>query len=219
MKFDPIKHIEFEELHGRRSIRLKGYDRTQPGAYFITVVTWQRENLFGDVVKGEMQLNAAGQIVADTWMWVQNHYPYIKLDEFVVMPNHLHGIICIEDHPNVCRGGPRPAPANNLKIKPLGQLVGALKMVSAKRINLLRDAAGIPVWQRDFYDHIIRDENEWSRIRQYILDNPLNWAEDDENPIHNNFGTAEEYKTLVMETIKTRKLPEDVRKYLQDLED
>lgn len=113
MNFNSIKHIEFEGLHGRRSIRLKGYDCTQPGAYFITVVSWQREELFGEVVKGKMQLNSTGQIVADTWMWLQNHYPYIKLDEFVVMPDHFHGILCIEDHPNVGRGGSRPAPTNS----------------------------------------------------------------------------------------------------------
>ena len=176
------------------SLRLKDYDYTQPGPYFVTAVTDGRKCIFGNVVGGGMQLNESGQIVADAWQWLGLQYPYLELGAAVVMPKHFHGIIMIGE-PS-CRGGTRPAPTGrdpapagcdpaptemSMKIKPLGQLVGAFKTVSAKRINLLHGTPGLSVWQRDFYERVIRDQNELERIHQYILDNPANWHEDDEN--------------------------------------
>jgi putative transposase len=158
-----------------RSLRLKDYNYTQPGPYFVTTVTHGRECLFGNVVDGEMQLSDTGQIVADTWQWLGSQYPYLELGAAVGMPNHFHGIILIGDPSR--RGGSRPAPT---KIKPLGQLVGTFKTVSAKRINLLHGTPGLPVWQRDFYERVIRDQNELERIHQTIRDNPANWQEDAE---------------------------------------
>jgi REP element-mobilizing transposase RayT len=164
-------------IHNRHSLRLKEYDYTQPGPYFVTTVTHGRENLFGNVLDGQIQLNEFGQIVADAWQWLGRQYPYLELSAAVVMPNHFHGIILIGD--NSCRDGSRHAVTDG-KIKPLGQLFGAFKTISAKRINLLRGAPGLPVWQRDFYERVIRDEDELARIHQYIIDNPANWQEDDE---------------------------------------
>jgi putative transposase len=176
--------------HNRQSIRLKGYDYSRPGAYFVTLCVQNREALFGEIKNGKMQLNEFGIIVQDKWQWLPNQYLYVKLDEFVIMPNHLHGIIWIRDL--LCKGGSRTAPtatsaqttpaAIPTTIKPLGRLVGAFKTVSAKHINIARNAPSKPVWQRDFYDHIDRDEKELNRIRQYIRDNPLNWDYDKENP-------------------------------------
>ena len=107
----------------RNSLRLKGYDYTQPGAYFVTICTKNRECLFGEIVGGILKLNEYGDIVAKSWQWLEQQYSYVELDVWVVMPNHLHGIIIITDT------------SNDIKPKPLGRLVGAFKTVSAKKIN------------------------------------------------------------------------------------
>jgi len=167
MKFDPQKHH-------RRSIRLKGYDYSQAGAYFVTIVAWQREVLFGEIMDGVMVLNDFGKIVAKKWEWLETQYEYVELGTWIVMPNHFHAILIIHS-----RGGSRPAPTT--PIKPLGGLIGAFKTVSSKHINLLRRTDGIPVWQRNYYEHIIRNEREMDNIAKYIETNPLRWDEDDEN--------------------------------------
>jgi len=172
MKFDP-------QIHHRRSIRLKGYDYTQPGAYFVTIVAWQRECLFGDIKNGEMQWNEFGQIVREEWLKTAQIRPNVEIheDEFIVMPNHLHGIIWI-----VGATGP-VAPTQNKKTlipNSLGAIVGQFKTASAKRINVLRDARGIPVWQRNYHEHIIRNERELENIWKYIDANPANWENDEE---------------------------------------
>jgi REP element-mobilizing transposase RayT len=165
------KTMPYNPEHPRRnSLRLKGYDYTQPGAYFVTICTHNRECFLGEIVGGIVHLNQYGKIVAETWQWLEQRYPYIELDAWVVMPNHLHGIIVITDR------------FADLKRKSLGRLVGAFKTVSAREINQLRQMSGCPVWQRDFYDRINRNERSLERIRQYIADNPLKWHEDTENP-------------------------------------
>jgi putative transposase len=175
MMYDPNKHH-------RRSIRLKGYDYARPGAYFVTICVRERECALGGVVDGEMVLNDWGRIVAESWSWLAEQYPYITLDEWVVMPNHLHGIIIIND--DAGRGASRRAPTAMVpaKRKPLGQLVGAFKTVSTKRINQMRDTASTPFWQRGFYEHIVRNDRELDAIRQYIIYNPLKWELDRDNP-------------------------------------
>ena len=187
MKFDP-------DVHHRRSIRLKGYDYSNAGAYFVTIVAWQREMLFGEIVDKEMVLNEFGQIVSEKWQWLETQYPYIELGAWIVMPNHFHGILVIHD---VGRGGSRSALVDDIqsmtrgesriaptsiKHKPLGGLIGAFKTVSTKHINLLRNTGGQIVWQRNYYEHIIRNEHEMDRIHRYIEANSSMWVEDDENP-------------------------------------
>jgi putative transposase len=172
MKFDP-------KIHHRHSIRLKGYDYSQAGAYFVTLVTWQRECLFGEVVNEEMVLNQFGEIAAQTWQWLENQYPYIELGAWVVMPNHSHCILIIHDDG---RGGSRSAPTANIKRKPLGGLIGAFKTVSTKQINLLRKTEGQMIWQRNYYEHIICNEREMENIWKYIESNPVMWNDDEENP-------------------------------------
>ncbi len=169
------------EKHHRRSIRLKGYDYAQPGAYFITICVRERECTLGDVADGKMVLSGFGQIAAKSWQWLAEQYPYVTLDAWVVMPNHLHGIIVIND--NDCRGASRCAPTEpRIKRKPLGQLIGAFKTVSTKHISQMRDTAGAPFWQRGFYEHIVRNKRDLDAIRQYIADNPLRWQLDRDNP-------------------------------------
>jgi len=115
-------------------------------------------------------------VVEDSWLWLGDQYDYVVLDEYVLMPNHLHGIIFIEDPVGAVREPPLPIR------KPLGRLIGAFKTVSTKRINDLRGTPGTRVWQRNYYERVIRSRSELDRIRQYIEENPLAWAEDPENP-------------------------------------
>ena len=201
MKFD-------SKIHHRHSIRLKGYDYSQSGAYFVTLVTWQRECLFGEIVDGEMVLHRYGQIVRDAWFDLRNHYRHLDLGAFVVMPNHAHGIIALinDGEPlrngrggslmlgetilsDESRAGIEPLPTSQTRpyvtAKPrhgLPEIVRAFKSFSARRINRLRHTEGIPVWQRNYYEHIIRNESEMDRISRYIESNPSSWMDDDENP-------------------------------------
>ena len=177
MKYDPAKHH-------RRSIRLRGYDYSQAGYYFVTICCYQRQLLFGEIVNGTMRLNRYGEVVAETYQWLSSRYPYVYLDEWIIMPNHFHGIIVLTDKP--CRGVSRNAPTQpnvrEPKRKPLGQLIGAFKTVSTKKINIIRNAPGTPVWQRNYYEHIIRNENALNNIRRYIINNPLSWHQDQLHP-------------------------------------
>jgi REP-associated tyrosine transposase len=150
----------------RKTIRLKGYDYSQAGAYFVTICARNRSCLFGEIVDGEMRSNACGRIVGDSWQWLPHRFAYVEVDAWIVMPNHLHGILVIHDD----------------AYQPLARLIGAFKTVSARRINIHRDMQGASVWQRGYYEHVVRDEKSLNRIRQYIADNPAHWAIDRENP-------------------------------------
>lgn len=183
------------QRHHRRSIRLKGYDYAAPGAYFVTIVAQNRERLFGEMAGDDMRLNDAGRIVQTVWDELPTHFAHVSLDAFVIMPNHAHGTIVLNDD-SVGAGFPRPTPrptsgaetgagaetAPPRKRATLGQIVAYFKYQSAKRINELRNVPGLPVWQRNYYEHVIRNERELQAIRQYIRTNPLNWAEDRDNP-------------------------------------
>ena len=259
MPYDPA-------IHHRQSIRLDGYDYTQPGAYFVTICTHNRENLFGEIVQGEMRLNDYGRMVDSTWHDLIHHVDGIELGEFVVMPNHIHGIIIIvganpvgagskpapvpptnfvvgagSESARVWESGPawgdsaregaglEPAPTNFVDVgsksdlctrgesgpvwidSPSGDSVGAgskpvpapptnfvvgadsepapsdfalseivrqLKTFSARRINAKRGTPGVPVWQRNYWERIIRDERAYQTIAAYILRNPKKWQED-----------------------------------------
>ena len=160
--FDP-------EHHHRHTIRLPGYDYSEAGAYYITVCTKDRSYLFGDVVDGEMQLNRFGEIVKSVYGELPTHYPSMSLGSFVVMPNHVHAIIFIE--------------GDNFKPDAIGlpEIVRALKTFSARRCNEVRHTPGEPVWQRNYYEHVIRDEDELNQIHEYIKANQARWAEDEDN--------------------------------------
>jgi REP element-mobilizing transposase RayT len=154
---------------------LKGYDYSQPGGYYVTIVTQNRECLFGDIVDGKMILNEYGLIVETVWNDLPNHYNHIKLNEYVIMPNHVHGIVIIND----VGAGFKPAPT----IKHgLPEIIRGFKTFSARRINKYRNTPGQKLWQRNYWEHVIRDENELNRIREYIMNNPLQWELDEENP-------------------------------------
>lgn len=166
------------DLHHRRSVRLKGYDYRQGGAYFVTICVHNRECLLGTVTDGTVDLNPFGEAVEAAWQWLAEQYSYISLDAWIVMHNHFHAIIQISDDPNV--GASHETPLR----KPLGQLMGAFKTVSTKHVNHLRNTPGLVLWQRNYYERVIRDETELNAIREYILNNPLGWITDSENPNH-----------------------------------
>jgi putative transposase len=182
MQYDPNRHH-------RRSIRLKGYDYRQAGLYFVTICTLNRKPLLGEIIEGAVRLSPIGEIVATSWVWLGEHYPYVELDEWVMMPNHLHGILAIHDVADgMGRGGSRtapttpPLPREAIKRKSLGRLIGAFKTVSTKHINQVVHEPRERFWQRDYYETIIRDEDHLNRARQYIQLNPANWSHDNENP-------------------------------------
>lgn len=175
--------------HRRKNIRLTGYDYASEGAYFVTIVTHGREPLFGKVVDGEMVLNECGRIVAEEWERSASIRAEIEIDEFVVMPNHFHAIVniiqpnsWIDDHP-VGAYGHTPLQQSTFRSpsRTLGALVRGFKSSVTTRINLLRGMPGVPVWQRNYYDRVIRSDREYEDIATYIANNPANWVSDREN--------------------------------------
>jgi putative transposase len=162
--------------HRRGSIRLQGYDYAQPGAYFVTICTVQRECVLGEISGGSMQLSEAGKLVAEVWATLPIYFSSVRLDAFVIMPNHLHGIICLQ-------GALSPPPEQEAERPPaLGQVVRVFKSLSARAANQLTDRGGQPFWQRNYYEHVIRTEASLATIRRYIESNPARWVDDPENP-------------------------------------
>ncbi len=195
MPYDPKKHH-------RRSIRLKGYDYARPGAYFLTLCTQNRACLFGTVVDGEMHANGAGCMVQRWWDELNHKFPHIRTDAFVVMPNHVHGIIMIHpvgadlrvrpdennptDHPGDEWDAPKPEQGAHTGA-PLPQIVQWFKtMTTNEYIRHVKNAGWPPfqkrLWQRNYYEHIIRNERALHRIRRYIAENPMRWHLDRQNP-------------------------------------
>ncbi|MFN7412929.1 transposase [Anabaena sp. AL09] len=232
-------------IHHRRSIRLKRYDYTQRGAYFVTICTHQRNCLFGEIVDGEIKLNTNGEIARGSWLSIPRHFKNVELDEFVIMPNHLHGIIIIDSSevvgealanqdfsqlfsevvgealanqdfsqlfsevagealanqdfskqqnlssqcfaPTVYTG--ETVKINGTKPQSLAAITQNYKSVSTRQINRMNKAKGNVIWQRNYYEHIIRNEEALNNIREYIVNNSINWVKDQENPA--NFQTMQ----------------------------
>jgi REP element-mobilizing transposase RayT len=172
----------------RRSVRLAGYDYASSGAYIVTICTQSRACLLGDVRDGKMRPNDIGEVVREEWLRSATIRPEITLDAFVVMPNHAHGIVVIRD---VGAHGHAPLPTAGLRrpARSLGAFVAAFKGAATRRINRMRGTPGVPVWQRNYYEHVIRDNAGLDRLRRYILDNPARWAEDPENPAGDHRGS------------------------------
>ena len=181
-------------LHRRRSRRLKGYDYSQAGAYFITICTHNKECTFGHVLDGEMVLNDTGRMVQTVWDELAGQFPGLELDTFTVMPNHVHGIIALNPETAEARtphtnksepvGALLAAPSQQGRASPaptLGDVMRVFKSLSAIRVNRMAMRTG-SLWQRNYYEHVIRGEDDLNDIRQYILDNPARWAEDENNP-------------------------------------
>jgi REP element-mobilizing transposase RayT len=206
MTYDPKRHH-------RRSIRLKGYDYAQAGAYFITLCTQNRDRLFGDVVNGDMRLNEAGRMIESVWAEMPACYPGVETDEFVVMPDHVHGIVVLvgatprgrpypadspypadppnpADHPNPPdppNSGQARGPAPTAPTLSVGDVVHRFKTMTTRRYATAVKqypwtAFAGRLWQRNYYEHIIRNEESLNRIRRYIAENPARCAIDPESP-------------------------------------
>lgn len=195
-KFDPQKHH-------RRSIRLKGFDYAQPGGYFITIVTYQRECLFGEVINREVRLSCYGEIVQRWWHEIPVHFSHVETGAFVIMPNHIHGVILIRSDARGTVSVPRDDGINKISsgneksseilggetpprhMPTLGQIIAYFKYQSTKDMNQLDNTGTITkFWQRNYYEHVIRNHEEWDRIHRYIESNPLLWDEDNQNPMN-----------------------------------
>lgn len=173
----------------RKSIRLPYYDYTDVGAYFITLCVADHRCLFGEVREPEVVLNPMGQIALAMWEEIPVHFPQVQLDQFVVMPNHIHGILFITDkaqqveqtHPQRTQHAAslRPMRAfGSLQSGSLGSMVRSYKSAVTRQVNLLKQTPGSLLWQKKYYEHVIRDEPDLNRIRDYILTNPSRWVED-----------------------------------------
>ena len=188
MTFDP-------EKHHRRSIRLRNYDYSHPGAYFVTICTYQKQSWFGEIKNGQIYLNQLGKIVADEWLKTCKIRPNFQLDEWVIMPNHFHGIVIINDYSgdNQSLGNGQSASRfrrtqfdqltdhdapPQQKPNSLSSCIAGFKSAVTKRINLLRQNTDTPIWQRNYYESILRDEKYLAVVREYIINNPKNWPND-----------------------------------------
>ena len=184
------------ENHHRQSIRLKEYDYKLPGGYFVTIISHRRACLYGEIENGEINLSQIGQMVEACWYSIPNKSNNIELDEFILMPNHLHGIVLIYEAPGKGEAfsGMNTSQSvlnseNASPLQPRGKQSGSLsavvqnfKSVSTRRVNQKYFKSGNKIWQRNYYERIIRNDRELNAIRQYILENPLNWEMDKENP-------------------------------------
>jgi len=170
-----------ENHHQRKSIRLQEYDYARPGAYFVTVVSHRRKNIFGEIIDGELDLNRLGLIVEKNWEEIPIHFPNANVDSHVVMPNHFHGIIIINEV-----GAQHAEPLRHaelqIKAQPLGVIIRSFKSAVTKRVHDLGLFVGEKIWQRNYYEHIIRDEDDSQQIVDYVASNPSNWEFDRENP-------------------------------------
>lgn len=188
-----------KEKHHRRSIRLKDYDYARNGAYFVTVCAFDHQCLFGEIINGEMKLEKFGQIVYDEWLRTAKLRPNVVLDVFIVMPNHFHAILIIDSRGVLPYA---PAPTNfRSPSQTVGAIVRGFKSAVTKQINEIRSTPGLDVWQRNYYEHIIRNEHERSLIRQYIIYNPQKWEFDRENPAnvgaYSNTPLQDEIQTIL----------------------
>lgn len=182
-KFNP-------DIHHRRSIRLKGYDYASPGTYFITICTFDRKCIFGEITDEEMKMNAIGQLVMAEWMKTPSIRPNILLGEFVIMPNHLHGLVRVSgDHrkpeKQYARDGMNGGRNGGMPRSPsgtIGALVRGFKSAATRRFNELRGTKGSPLWQRNYWENIVRTEESLNQIRNYIRFNPARWESDRLNP-------------------------------------
>ncbi len=184
--------MKHEASRHRRSIRLRGYDYSRPGAYFITICTYNRACLFGEIADDEMVLNEAGRIAEKCWHEIPSHFPHVRLDTFIIMPNHIHAIVILAEQPV---DGTDVGAKNFSPLRPhatavrrssgtsqtIGSIVRGFKIGVTKWMRQHTDVYN--VWQRNYWEHIVRDEQELHRMRRYIIDNPAKWATDRENPV------------------------------------
>ena len=161
-------------MRNRRSMRLPNYDYTRGGVYFVTICTYRFAHFFGRIADGKMHLNSLGRLVEEEWRRTAAVRLSVEVDLYVVMPNHVHGLLWIF-------GNPADQVSNNsksIRANSLGSIIAQFKSVVTKRSRRLASAPSSPIWKRNYYDHIVRNERSLERIRNYILENPARWSED-----------------------------------------
>jgi REP element-mobilizing transposase RayT len=183
----------FENKYRIETTRLKNWDYSSNGYYYITICTKNRECLFGNIAGEKMQLSTIGEIVLQCWNDSFVMRKELSCDQFVIMPNHIHGIVIIEKlvetHGNASGHGIETQGLASLQDnnkphrmpKSVSSFIGGFKSAVTKRVNEIRHTPGAAIWQNRFYDHIIRDEKSLQRIREYIVNNPMNWQTDEQN--------------------------------------
>lgn len=180
MSYDPTKHH-------RRSLRLPDYDYSETGAYFITICVHDWACLLGQAIDGGMLTNQFGDIVREEWEKSGQLRKELTLDEYVVMPNHMHGIVFLKHDDETVPGANGRSPLQiraraGLTPKSLASFIAGFKSATTKRIDETRRTLAVPVWQRSYYEHVIRSDESLSRIREYIANNPLKWELDELHP-------------------------------------
>jgi putative transposase len=171
MRFCNNRYMGFEDRPNRRTVRLQDYDYSNAGAYFITVCTYHKIETLGHITADRIVQSKEGEIVATVWRSIPDRFPGVDLDEYMLMPNHIHGIIMLPDryvqYGSTATGNPS-----------LGKIIAYFKYLSTKLINQYRNQIGERMWQRNYYEHVIRDEHDLSTIREYIQNNPRRWTID-----------------------------------------
>jgi len=170
----------------RRTIRLRHYDYASAGAYFVTICTHLRSCIFGEIVDGRVILNTLGKIAETCWLMIPDHFVIADLDTYVIMPNHMHGIVVINTGVGARHALPlrQPRTFGKPPAQALSSIVGSYKSAVTKRIHDLQRSQGQAIWQRNYYEHVIRTEHDLARIVEYITLNPLQWADDENHPDH-----------------------------------
>lgn len=173
-----------EKANRRRSIRLPEFDYARYGPFFVTLCVENRRCIFGAIAAGQMRLNRFGQIIEDEWLRSAEIRRETMFDAYVVMPNHFHGIVSVLNAENerLGRVGAHSGAPLRRQSRSLGSLIAQLKATTTRRINEYRGTPGTAVWQRNYYEHVIRDERDLERIREYIAANPARWEEDGYHP-------------------------------------
>ena len=162
------------KMRDRRSMRLPEYDYTRGGVYFVTICTYRFASLFGRIVNGNVQLNGLGRLVEEEWRRTAEIRPSVDVDLFVVMPNHVHGLLRISDSQAECI----PEVSTTISANSLGSIIAQFKSIVTKRSRSLANSPSLSIWKRNYYDHIVRNERSLERIRNYIVENPSRWSED-----------------------------------------
>lgn len=167
---------------------MEGYDYSSPGAYFVTIVSHECKPIFGKIINGQVHYSQIGRIIDRCWNEIPSHFPYVSLDAYVIMPNHLHSIIIIAEY-DVFRAKPilqlqelsSKSKLSGPQSQSLGAIVGSFKSAGTKDIHRLGITKQKSIWQRNYYEHIIRNDDDYHCIVEYILANPLNWENDEKH--------------------------------------
>ncbi len=166
--------------HNRQSIRLPQRDYSSAGAYYVTICTHEKKHYFGNIINNRMSLSQYGKIAFSIWNEIPNHFSNISLDKFIVMPNHVHGIICMTVSPGACHG--KPLHSRILPTKQsLSTIIGSFKSTVTRKINEMNSGDKTKIWQRNYWERVIRNDRELNIIREYIINNPKNWDTDQMN--------------------------------------